>query len=658
MKSDEIFYKYLKALEEERKEERYQTVEEIKNMSPQEREEKGRAILGLKGVFFGKEIGNITLIKFGRKKDIKTNITVSDEVIVSDWEPLKKNIEGTVAEIGKKYIIIAFGGYLPEWIYNTVRIDLFINDVTYKRMVNAIEFTEKNRDSLIYKIVNGKTSEIPLNNQKTEFFYDSGLNSVQKRTVENSLNENEISVIYGPPGTGKTRTLTEIILQEVFKGKKVLVTGDSNTSVDNIVSNLSFYKPKMTRIGHPSRTDEKIKNYLIYKKIEYKDSYKSALNLRNEMEILTEERKKYKKPTPSVRRGLYDYEIRNLSKKKKSARGINYEKIKSMNKWIEITETINDLKNEIIYLEDFALSSVLDESDIILTTNSGAGSDFVKGMSFDTVIIDEASQSTVPSAMIPGIKAVKIIVAGDHNQLPPTIISENAKNILEKSFFEIMYENYPEKINRLIIQYRMNTKIAGFSSKYFYDSMLLSSNENENAVIKNYENNFLFSYPEMIFFDTSKSAEKSEEQKEGSKSRHNSLEISIIKKITDIYKKVKISENIGIISPYSEQVKILEELYKNENEIDTEVNTIDSFQGREKDIIIISFVRSNEEKETGFLSEERRLNVALTRAKKKLILIGDIETLKTGKYFRHLEKYLSENGLITDYKNLLEEIYD
>ena len=275
---------------------------------------------------------------------------------------------------------------------------------------------------------------------------------------------------------------------------------------------------------------------------------------------------------------------------------------------------------------------ILKNSQVILTTNSSAGSIILSDIQFHIAIIDEASQATIPSTLIPINKAEKFILIGDHKQLPPVVSSNNTK-YLSKSLFEELIENYPQQSQELLIQYRMNEILMTFPNKKFYGNKLkcskLSKDNYMTTVLEKYD-----SSSPLIFIDTSK-YENNKEFSLDSHSYKNNLESEIVLEIINMYLDKKINpQDIGVISPYSKQVRLIKEKTKN-----ISVKSVDGFQGGEKDIIIISLVRSNEEKNIGFLDDMRRLNVSLTRAKKKLIVIGNKETLQSNNDYKEFIEF-------------------
>lgn len=496
-----------------------------------------------------------------------------------------------------------------------------------------------------------------IEDEKILVYYDEKLNEYQKIAVNKSILEKDLFLLYGPPGTGKTRTLVEIILQEAKIGKKVLATAESNVATDNLIEYITKITNdfKIIRIGHPARVNEKIKDLLIYNAVKNKQSYINAQKMREEMNELIEKRNKYKKPNPGLRRGMSDDQIKKHARSKKSFRGVNPKKLKSMSKWIRYNEMIDELYMSIKDLEKFALDSVIEEADIIITTNATAGSNFLENKKFDVSIIDEGSQSMEPSSLISVTKSKKLIMSGDHNQLPPTILSYKSKDVLSITLFQRMIKKYPENSYMLKIQYRMNEEIMNIPNMFFYKNELIADKSVKNHTIKDFidfdiHDDIILNPENIVFFlNTSKSNKKNEEQKFGSKSRRNILESDIIIEILEKFDDINFGlEKIGIISPYFDQIELIEEKIKGKFEIYPEISTVDGFQGREKEVIIISNVRSNEQSDMGFLKDYRRLNVSITRAKRKLIIIGDADTLYENKNYRNLIDYLKKENLFLD----------
>ena len=612
---------------------------EISTMSGQKREELGRAVNKVKGKSLGKELG-LQIVQFGRPEVIDTEISVGDMVLVSTDNPLRSDLTGTVTEKGARFIKVAFDKRVPKWaIKKKVRLDLYANDITFRRMEdNLNHLSLKGKNALEY-ILNDRN---PKKNREVPYisYIDENLNKSQKSAIENALSCENFFLIHGPFGTGKTRTLVELISQETRQNHKVLATAESNAAVDNILERLMENKKlTLTRLGHPQRVSKhnitqtlayKVENHKLNKKI--KKTYKK-------IDALIEKRKVHTRPSPQYRRGFSDYEILHNASRGKGGRGISSEKMKSMAKWIELNQEIDEAHDEIKRIENRMIKEIVDSSDVILATNSSSALESIARVKFDVAIIDEASQATIPSVLIPIAKAHRFILAGDHKQLPPTIISDRAGE-LSKTLFEELIRMYPFKSQLLNIQYRMNSLLMEFPNEEFYDNGLKSDSSVDEITINdiiggNHQEEAL------LFIDTSDVDREGETHLKDSKSIINSLEAEISASIAKDYIDAGIcEEDVGIITPYANQVKIIQEMTP------VEVKTVDGFQGREKEIIIISTVRSNENGNIGFLKDLRRLNVAITRAKRKLIIIGNKNTLIANPTYERLINFCEDRNLL------------
>lgn len=653
--------KYIKKLisliNEERKAEMELMINEIKKLSPQKREKLGRAINKVKGKNLGKELG-FNIIQYGRRELIDTEISVGDIVLISIGNPLKSDLTGTVTEKGSRFIKVAIEN-VPKWaLKKHVRIDLYANDVTFRRMEeNLVNLSIKGKDALEYSLHKRHPQEDDediLNKSLT--FKDKSLNESQKKAIKRALASRNFFLIHGPFGTGKTRTLIELINQEYLLGSKILATAESNAAIDNILERLSKSSSEinLTRLGHPQRVDKENIKYTLAYKVENHPLNEKIEELREKIEKLSKKRDEYTKPTPRYRRGYSDSEIFRLGVQRQGGRGISPSTMNSMANWIEKNKDVDELHNTIKDLENNIIHDIVDKSDVILSTNSSAALEAIEKTKFNIAIVDEASQATIPSVLIPIAKAQKFVLAGDHKQLPPTIISSKAHE-LEDTLFEELINKYPDKSALLNTQYRMNQLLMEFPNSEFYNSKLDSAETVKDIVITDIieenklsetekfkiEDQLLSDKQPLIFVDTSEIDKNGEKKLKDSKSIINLAEAETTLEIVDFYQKLGIDDkDIGIISPYADQVSLLK------NKTDIEVKTVDGFQGREKEIIIISTVRSNDKGKIGFLSDLRRLNVALTRAKRKLIIIGNKETLKTNPTYERLIEYANENKRI------------
>ena len=648
---DEYVNHFLRLIQLEREAEKEFHLNEIKNLSGKEREKKGRAILKLKGRYIGEIIGGFKVYRFYREDMPEHQIKVGDVVLISKKNPLKSGIEGTVLDKGKNFISITLKQEIKNIEKGYWRVDLFVNDVTFKRMVEALYDISVGKSLFPIDFLLGYGEPLVCE-EDIHNFKNESLNQYQKEAVKKAVYSYPLFLIHGPPGTGKTTTLVETIIQHVKQEKKILATADSNTAVDNIIEGLLKYDINVVRIGHPARLRKELLSTSIdYKVQEHKD-YEKLYQIVEKINQLKEKQQQYLKPTAQRRRGLTYDEILQFANAGLKVRGIKTKKLKDMARWIEIQKHIKKLQKEKEKLERKITRDILNNAHVICATNSSAGGEFLKDKKFDIVFIDEASQSTEPSCLIPMVKANKVILAGDHKQLPPTVLNPQAKD-LSFTLFERFIQIYPEASYILRIQYRMNDKINQFPSKEFYNGLLISAPEVKDIKLsdligKTYDNPVVNDIP-IVFIDTK--GEFPEKVKKGSKSKYNPKEAKLVKKIVETLLKSGLKpEHIGVITPYKDHEDYLKKLIH-----EIEVHTVDGFQGREKEVIIISLVRSNPEEEIGFLDDIRRLNVAITRAKRKLIIIGDTKTLGNHTIYKKLIDYIKQEGIIIDYTQIEKE---
>ena len=637
-------YKYL--IDQERRAEIEATIGEIKALSGTEREIFGRAVLGLKG---SKEPSRLNLyfVKFGRSRIIDTEITSGDVVLISRGEPLKSDLTGTVSEVKRNFITVAFDQKPPKWVYGDgIRVDLYINDVTFKRM-------EENLHTLLHATgTKRKVRNIALgiwgpNEPKPlSFKPKTKLNETQKEAVKQALGS-ECFLIHGPPGTGKTSTLIELILQEVARGNKVLATADSNIAVDNMLQRLAQHDLSLVRIGHPARILYELEEFSIHAKYEKSLEAEAIKKGWEEIGVLVKARDEHSKPTQARARGMSHERILTLAARGKSMRGVSVATLQSMAKWIKMDRKVESLVKNLRMQEEEIYKKIIQEADVVLSTNAMVMSDMLKEHHFDVAIIDEGSQQIIPSTLIPILHADRFVIAGDHKQLPPTVVSD-AKE-LKTSLFEQLIENYPHNSSMLRVQYRMHQKIMEFSNTHFYEGKLIADESVKDHTICDFTwkkpNRYqdLLDCEPVVFVDT-KGIEAKEHLGPRSTSYENEKEACIVQRLVEELLQMGAKpEDIGIISPYAAQVKRLKKLIETDERI-IEIKTVDGFQGREKEIIIISFVRSNDKGEIGFLKDLRRLNVAITRAKRKLICIGDSGTLSTHGLYKEFIEYAKSNG--------------
>ncbi|CCK71439.1 ATP-dependent 5'-3' DNA helicase HCS1 KNAG_0H00230 [Huiozyma naganishii CBS 8797] len=510
------------------------------------------------------------------------------------------------------------------------------NTITYKRMESTMrklaEFEETPSNRIVQLLLN-MTTFIPNKPLTGIKYFNDQLNKSQQDAIAFSM-ENELSIIHGPPGTGKTYTLVELILQLVLnKNQRVLVCGPSNISVDTILERLSAHLPGnlLLRIGHPARL------------------LKS--NLLHSLDILT-------------KRGDNGALLNDIYKDiDKTIAGVR--KLKSYKDRREAWNEVKTLRKELRARERSIVTDLILEAKVVVATLHGASSkELLKAYDevpklFDTVIIDEVSQSLEPQCWIPLISHYKsniskLVLAGDDKQLPPTVKTEdNAKfqKQLETTLFDRLVKNYGNVFKKFLdVQYRMNETIMEFPSKAMYNGKLLAHDSVATKLLLDLPGCDTAEDTEVavIWYDTQGDFFLESEDSDSAvfASKYNENEALVVKShILKLIGDHVSPECIGIISPYSAQVTLIKGMIR-EMYPSIEISTVDGFQGREKEVIILSLVRSNDKFEVGFLQENRRLNVAMTRPKKQLCVVGNIEMLERcgNKYLRSWGEWAEQNA--------------
>lgn len=658
----DYYNKFSQLLQLEREEEIDRHKLEIKYLSPSERQAKGRAMLDLRGKDAGTAFGHKPLVKFSSKYSGKklpeTEITTGDLVMISLDKPLHpNNPTGTVAEKTSYSITVAFEKHPPEFIYSKgVRLDLFVNETSFDRMFSALEKVKKPQNKVEERKRDILLAKKGFKNAAKSKFQSNFLNQSQIKAVEHSLAAEDFYLIQGPPGTGKTVTAVELICEAVKNGAEVLAAAQSNTAVDNLLELLVEKELNVIRVGHPIRVNKKLRKHTLDDRVLKHHSYMEAEKLRDEVSDLINKQDSYIYPGGKYRRGLSDQEIKEYAERdiEHHVRGISPRVIDEMASWLELQSKIDKYFKQIERLEKQAVEAVLNKADVICSTNITAGSEILEDFHFDLSVIDEATQATQPAALIPYFKADKSILLGDHKQLPPTVINQKAAGEgLAKSLFEKLSELHgDDALSSLIIQYRMNRKIMGFSSLNFYNDSLRADPSVADADLSDLginpqsekcftEKALKAEFP-MVFLDTI-DMEAAERSLKASSSYDNPVEAEIVLDILDRAVMLSMDEHhIAVITPYKDQVDLLNQ---HNNLAEIEIDTVDAFQGREKEMIVFSAVRSNDEANIGFLRDLRRLNVALTRAKRKVIFIGDSSTICEHQSYKNLLTYIKRVGL-------------
>ena len=555
----------------------------------------------------------ITLVKRNRTLQLPWNrLRVGSPVILTPNDDLSGDAcQGVVTSISRKSIQVAVNDY-PD--AERLRIDLSPDEITRKRMLNALKRAQdaRGRTKELRDILLGQR-ELSFKNQE-DCQFNTELNESQQAAIRFALSASDVAIIHGPPGTGKTTTIVELICQAISKGQKVLACAPSNTAVDNLLEKLVDARQKAVRLGHPARVSERLHEHTLDAQVARHELTDLIREMRREAENLFRQAGKFTraKPVHGAKR--------------------------------EMRQDAKRLKADVRMLEQQAIDSIIDNANVVCATTT-LDESLLGDRRFDLVVIDEACQSTEPGCWMPVLRADRLVLAGDHCQLPPTVLSKQAaKDGLAVSLLERLVGVYGDRVTRrLNVQYRMHDQIMNFSSEQFYDGTLQSHGSVSGHVLTDldYVDEQLVTIEPVTFIDSSGAGWDEEIEPDGLSKRNIQEAELVLRKITELQDAGLRGRDIAVIAPYAAQVRWLRQNSPNER---VEIDTVDGFQGREKEAVIISLVRSNPEGEIGFLADARRMNVALTRARRKLIVIGDSATVGGNDFFTELLEYFEFIG--------------
>ncbi len=520
------------------------------------------------------------------------------ECFIPGEDPVKGvliNLDGKVGEFR------LFAPDFPDWVEdNGVGIKLAPDQRTTTIMKTVLNNLESNKEVFqLFKQLRNE-SAIPINRTNlapdSVSFYNQYLNFSQQNAVIAILQNEGITIVHGPPGTGKTTTLIEAIVQLIKAGEKILVSAPSNTAVDNIAKGLIARGVKLLRVGNTSKVDETIFLHTPEGRLSNSKQQKEIKELKIRAEQFRKMALKYK---------------RSFGKAEREQRNLLFKEVKH-------------LRDEIKKIQVYNEEKLYKEADVIAGTPIGLYDSKIKHHTFHTIVMDEAGQCIEPLAWCVFPMAKKQVLAGDHFQLPPTVMSMEAARL---GFDQSILEKSIAAANSYLLdtQYRMRESIAGFSSDYFYKGLLKTAMHLANTG------------DHIIFIDTAGSGYNEKHGSDGT-SLQNEGELQIVQKILETAGMNP--AQTAFISPYAGQVAAAKELLPKE----MRMSTIDSFQGQEKDIVILSLVRSNEDGNIGFLKDYRRMNVAITRAKEQLLVIGDSATIGGDPFYNSFLTYIEKFG--------------
>ncbi len=620
--------------------------EEVLKLLPEQREKRGKAMMGLHILEVHYNPSGQRLIAFqqkGGKRLPRFNLNGGDIVRLSAIRiPESEWPAGVVYTRSANSITVAFsGGEMPDWIQHTELFQLTLGEsrTSFERMfvmLDRVRDAKHNRLAKLRDIALGlKAPELgdPVKPEKLSFFHP-GLNEQQKKAVAMALENKDIFVLHGPPGTGKTSVLVEMVRQAKERGETVLISAPSNAACDHLVDCIAACNLKVTRLGHPARVSPAVRDHTL--------SFQLALH-------------PYAKLLESNHAKLDQLFKQRLRRRER--REMSWEEKDEMNAEIDALKAENkEIKAQIF-------NEVWNSTDIVIATHVVCADPLLESKKFDWVIVDEAGQGIEPATWIPLAHASsqggtaqggRVVLAGDHEQLPPTVLSNyQGRGSLAYTLFERFHDVLPATSQlRLELQYRMHEEIMQFSSEAFYEGALIAAEANRAHTLKDLPQVTAHELTEkpVVFIDTA-GLSYDEVFEDGSFSRYNPGEAQLVlRQVKDLTEKGVSSSEIAVISPYSAQIKwILQKMdEQGMGGYDIEVDSVDSFQGREKEAVILSLVRSNLEGDLGFLKDVRRMNVAMTRAKRKLIVIGDSATLSSLPFYEDFLAYVEKvNGYLS-----------
>ncbi|EFJ52473.1 hypothetical protein VOLCADRAFT_79084 [Volvox carteri f. nagariensis] len=610
----------------------------------------------------------------------------------SDAPPL---VSGVIYRVRETAIIVAVDEAPEEGLDQQLRLDKLANEVTYQRMRGTLDALLRVRRGTAATpdgrfLPGGAVVDVVFGRREPRFTESApawtainrGLDESQRAAVSLALSSQDVALVHEPPGTGKTTAVVEIILQEVARGSRVLAAAASNIAVDNLVERLVRAEPKLklVRLGHPARLLPQVLDSSLEAHVLRSDNSSLARDCRAEMKDINQRLLKLGPRDRAERRALRS-DLRRLAKEER-------------------------LRQEAAVVE------VIKGARVVCCTLTGVSHRQLESELFDVAVVDEAAQALEAATWSALLRARRAVLAGDHLQLPPTVVSEEAAKMgLARTLFERLQRLLPAASAMLTVQYRMNKAIMQWSSDELYEGRLTahstvadhtlvdvagvlapssesaasgkggkagsaassSGAKRSSSKIKpakaaaalpprgagagagNVGAEEAGPLPVLLLIDTAGCGYEEQQEAEGSSYANPGEAKAVMAHVRRLVQRRISPHNIGIITPYNAQVALLKELRQEQAATALEISSVDGFQGREKEAIIISMVRSNDSGEVGFLSDRRRMNVAVTRARRHCAIVCDTETVSHDEFLKRLVDYFSANG---EYSSAAELVSD
>jgi superfamily I DNA and/or RNA helicase len=602
--------------------EREQLTELAAGLSLQERAARGLVWLDLVADDEAVGLGGRVLVTLARDdgRSFPAPLHNGDQVAVrprkaEEVEPAR----ALVSRATRTKVTLAFDRPPPPFVREgRLRVELLANDVTFQRAratLTRMKEREKGAERRVRDVLLGVRP--PSFDKQRPFTPSRALNPEQTDAAAQALACEDYFLVHGPPGTGKSTVLAEVAAQAVARGERLLACAASNAAVDHLLELCVDQGLPAVRIGHPARVLERLQQYTLDIQVE-------------------------SHPDRILARELFDeaFELQGFARRQRS-QGRSRERF---GKARSSAAEARQLMDEARALERKAVRSILERARVVCVTLGSMDTPLLSGESFDLALLDEATQATEPLALGPFLRAPRVILAGDHKQLPPTVRSpEAARQGLARSLFERLHEEGPPEAHRMLReQYRMSAELMAFPNRTMYGGELRAHPSVAGRTLGEVLTpGVTIDAPPRLFLDTAGKG-FDEQQEAGTGSLFNDGEASLIAaRVAELLAAGLPAAELAVITPYSAQAARLRERLEVP---DLEIDTVDAFQGREKDAVLISLVRSNADGQVGFLTELRRMNVALTRARRHLFVVGDSATLSGHPYYRELIESAQAEG--------------